>query len=175
MNIEFLESENILEYRADAIVNPGNVDLWINSSIGQELLIYGGDSIELEALAQLPVIQGEAIVTSAGKLKNFNIIIHAIVYGREYWFPTYQSIEQGMYNSLAMANEYKVKSIIIPLLGEVNRKINLEGISQAMLSGLRRFLKDYPKSSIEEIKFIIPEEEALDVFFSVFAKSQEKV
>jgi len=169
MNIEFLQTTDITLCGTEAIVNPANEDLWISSNTGQILLLKCGDVIELEAMAQKPVVLGEAIISSPGQWQDIKLIIHAIVYGGDLWFPSIAVIDQGVYNSLLIAHDYQIQSISMPVLGEVCRRASMENIAQAMLKGIGRFLKHYPQNSIETLKIIIPDEATLNTFYKLFS------
>lgn len=171
MDIEFLQTTDITLCGTEAIVNPANEDLWISSNIGQVLLLKCGDIIELEAMAQKPVVIGEAIVSSSGQWQDIKLIIHAIVYGGDLWFPSVSAIEQGVYNSLLVAHDYQIQTISMPLLGEVCRRVSMEDIARAMLKGIQRFFKDYPSNLISTLKILIPDEVTLNTFYKVFSDS----
>ena len=174
MDIEFLETEEIVDTGSQAIIIPTNCDMWISSKIGQEILVHGSDKIEMEAMAQAPVELGDVVVTSAGYIKEVKAILHAAVYGGKRWFPSLDIITKATYRSLEIAHEQSFESLALPILGEVNSKSSLEQISEAMWQGLHDFLKSYEDPKINALNFVIGDEETLDRFFDAFAAAQEK-
>lgn len=174
MDIDFIELDSLADTDCKAVIVAANIDLWISSRMAQDLIVYGGDEIEMEAMAQGPVALGESIATSGGRLKNIQLIVHSVIYGDAFWYPTAASIEKGTFSALALTNDYKVNSVALPILGEVHRNCTLEQIAAAMWNGLSRFLKDYPTPEIQELKFVIENEDLLDQFFEAFADAQAK-
>lgn len=174
MDIEFLETEEIVDTGSQGIIIPTNCDLWISSRIGQEVLVHGSDKIEMEAMAQAPVALGDVVITSAGYIKHVKAILHAAVYGGKRWFPALDIITRATYRALELAHEQSIESLALPILGEVNAKSSLEEISQAMWQGLHDFMKTYDEPKINALNFVIGDEETLDRFFDAFAAAQEK-
>lgn len=75
----------------------------------------GGGVIEEEAMAKGPVEAGEAVYTSAGKLRA-RYVIHAVVMGQDLTTDE-GKIRLAFKNSLKCAEGLKLKSIAFPALG----------------------------------------------------------
>ena len=107
---------DITDMEVDAIVNPANTLLTMGGGVAGAIKRKGGEIIEREARKYAPVNIGEAVVTSAGRLK-CKYVIHA---------PTVQypgspssstNVYKATHASLAKAREMHLKTIAFPLMG----------------------------------------------------------
>ena len=170
MDIEFLQTKDITICGTEAIVNPANEELWISSKVGQDLIIRCGDTIELEAMAQKPAVMGSVVLTSVGTWDNGpKVIMHAVIYGGVNWFPQPHYVCNATYNALLSSYDNNIESIAMPVLGEENRKAKMEDFAKSMLKGVQKFIKDFPDNKISVLKFIVPDEETLNIFYQVFS------
>ena len=106
---------DITESRADAIVNAANNKLVMGGGVAGVIKKKGGKVIEEEALKKAPIEIGCAVFTSAGELAA-KYVIHASTMGMD--FKTDEiKIRNACKNSLRLAAELKINSIVFPALG----------------------------------------------------------
>src|SRR5512138_3382219 len=73
---------DITEQETDAVVNAANNRLWMGSGVAGAIKSKGGADIEVEAMKLGPIEPGQAVTTSAGRLKA-RYCIHAAAMGQE--------------------------------------------------------------------------------------------
>jgi O-acetyl-ADP-ribose deacetylase (regulator of RNase III) len=73
---------DIAELEVDAIIVPANESLFMTNPLTQSVKRRAGEVVELEAVAQSPVLPGSAAVTGGGNLAASHII-HAVAVGHE--------------------------------------------------------------------------------------------
>lgn len=112
--IELFQGD-ITQVEADAIVNSANNRLWMGAGVAGAIKSKGGQDIEDEAVSKGPIPIGEAVATSAGRLKT-KYVIHAAGMGTD--LRTDQiKIKNATKNSLLRADELNLKSIAFPSIG----------------------------------------------------------
>jgi O-acetyl-ADP-ribose deacetylase (regulator of RNase III) len=99
----------------DAIVNAANNELWMGSGVAGAIKSAGGEIIEHEAIAKGPIMPGEAVYTTAGKLP-YKTIIHAAVMGRDLQ-TSKKLIRQATIATLNIAEKLKLSSVAFPAFG----------------------------------------------------------
>ena len=112
--IEIVQRD-ITQTDTDAIVNAANNNFWMGSGVAGAIKSAGGESIETEAIAKGPVIPGEVIYTSAGKLR-FKVVIHAAVMGQDLR-TTDKLIRKATIASISLADKLKMSSVALPAFG----------------------------------------------------------
>ena len=106
---------DIAELAADAIVNAANNELVMGGGVALSIKKRGGKEIEDEAIKLGPIKIGDAVATSAGRLKA-RYVIHAATMGMD--FKTDEvKIRNSCGNSLKAADKLKLRSIVFPALG----------------------------------------------------------
>ncbi len=106
---------DITDLEVDAIVNAADNHLRMGGGVALAIKKRGGKIIEDEAVEQAPISIGDAIITTAGKLKA-KYVIHAAAMGLD--FRTDENkIKNATKNSLKRADELKIKSIAFPAIG----------------------------------------------------------
>jgi O-acetyl-ADP-ribose deacetylase (regulator of RNase III) len=106
---------DITDLEVDAIVNAADNHLRMGGGVAFAIKRKGGKIIEDEAVEQGPISIGDAIITTAGKLKA-TYVIHAAAMGLD--FKTDENkIKNATKNSLKRAEELKIKSIAFPAIG----------------------------------------------------------
>jgi len=152
---------DITEFNADAIVNAANNKGVMGGGVAGAIKKKGGKVIEEEAVKKCPINIGEAFFTSAGKLKA-KYIIHAATMGMD--FDTDEKkIRNSCRNSLKVADELGVKSIVFPALGCGTGRFPLLASAKIMAQEVWRYLRE-EKSGIKEISFCLYDKEAYEVF-----------
>lgn len=153
--------QDITELKADAIVNAANNKGVMGGGVAGAIKKKGGKIIEEEALKKCPIEIGEAIFTTAGALKA-KYIIHAATMGMD--FKTDEvKIRNSCRNSLRVADELGVKSIVFPALGCGVGGFALLASAKVMAQEVWRYLRE-EKSGLQEITFCLYDQEAYDVF-----------
>ncbi len=152
---------DITEFKADAIVNAANNKGLMGGGVAGAIKKKGGKVIEDEAVKKCPVNIGEAIFTSAGSLKA-EYIIHASTMGMD--FKTDEvKIRNSCRNSLKIADELKVNSIVFPALGCGVGGFSLLASAKIMAQEVWRYLRE-EKSGLKEINFCLYDKKAYEVF-----------
>ena len=152
---------DITDFNADAIVNAANNKGLMGGGVAGAIKKKGGKVIEEEAVKKCPINTGEAIFTSAGSLKA-KYVIHASTMGMD--FKTDEvKIRNSCRNSLKVADELKVESIVFPALGCGTGGFPLLASAKIMAQETWRYLRE-EGSGIKEINFCLFSKEAYEVF-----------
>ncbi len=107
---------DLTEFEGDAIVNPANRYLVMGGGVAAVIKRKGGEEIEREAKKYAPVEIGEAVVTSAGKLK-CKAVIHSPTVEAPGGRSTPEYVYKATLAALRVAREHYFKSIAFPLMG----------------------------------------------------------
>lgn len=152
---------DIAEFKADAIVNAANNKGFMGGGVAGAIKKKGGKAIEDEAVKKCPINIGEAIFTSAGSLKA-KYIIHAAT--MDMTFKTDEvKIRNSCRNSLKVADELKVNSIVFPALGCGVGGFPLLASAKIMAQEVWRYLRE-EESTLKEVTFCLYDKEAYAVF-----------
>ncbi len=152
---------DITESRADAIVNAANNKLVMGGGVAGVIKKKGGKVIEEEALKKAPIEIGCAVFTSAGELAA-KYVIHASTMGMD--FKTDEiKIRNACKNSLRLAAELKINSIVFPALGCGTGDFPFLASAKIMAQEVLRHLREEP-TSLKEIIFCLNTQEAFTVF-----------
>ncbi|MDH3891099.1 MAG: macro domain-containing protein [candidate division Zixibacteria bacterium] len=106
---------DITQVDVDAIVNAANNELWMGAGVAGAIKSTGGEIIEREAMAKGPIMPGEAVFTTAGKLPH-KAVIHAAVMGQDLR-TTDKLIRQATIATLNTAENLKLSSLALPAFG----------------------------------------------------------
>lgn len=161
-----IKKGDITTFEGDAIVNAANNQLWMGGGVAGAIKKAGGQEIEREAMSKGPIHVGEAISTSAGKLKA-RFVIHAAVMGRDLK-TSGEYIKSATINALKEAEKLKVKTIAFPALGTGVGGFPYEECAKIM----KRAIKEIEKEliSVQEVFFYLFDEEAFEIFKKIFGK-----
>lgn len=151
---------DITDSETNVIVNAANDQLWMGSGVAGAIKSKGGAEIEKEAIARGPIQIGEAVVTSAGKLKA-KYVIHAAVMGQDSQ-TNEKYIRTATLNSLIRAEELKLSSIAFPALGTGVGGFPIDKCADAMINTVAGFFRD--NNFVKEIYFVLFKKEVYDVF-----------
>lgn len=99
----------------EAIVNAANDHLWMGGGVAGAVKRAGGVEIEREAVAKGPIAPGEAVVTSAGRLR-CRYVIHAATMAQDL-VTNADLIRRATRSSLRRAEELALTSVAFPALG----------------------------------------------------------
>ena len=142
---------DITEIEVDAIVNAANNHLWMDAGVAGAIKRKGGKEIEDEAMKKGPIPIGEAVVTSAGKLKA-KYVIHAAVMGQNLT-TNEEYIKNATQNSLKRAEELKIESIAFPAFGTGVGGFPMDRCAQLMLDQVKDFSKKI--RYLKEVLFVL--------------------
>ena len=151
---------DITEVEADAIVNAANDHLWMGAGVAGAIKRKGGREIEVEAMKQAPIPKGEAVVTSAGKLKA-KYVIHAAVMGQDLT-TNEEYIKDATLNSLKRAEELKIESVAFPAFGTGVGGFPVDRCARIMIDQVKDFSKD--AKYLKEVIFILFDEKNYDIW-----------
>lgn len=152
---------DITDFKADAIVNAANNKGLMGGGVAGAIKKKGGEAIEDEAVKKCPVNIGEAIFTSAGSLRA-KYVIHAATMGMD--FKTDEvKIRDACRNSLRVADELGVESVVFPALGCGVGGFSLLASAKIMAQEIWRYLRE-ERSNLKEISFCLYSKEAYEVF-----------
>ena len=151
---------DITDQELDAIVNAANNHLWMGAGVAGAIKRKGGKEIEDEAMKNGPIPIGEAIVTSAGKLKA-KYVIHAAVMGQDL-VTNEDYIKNATLNSLKKAEELKIKSIAFPAFGTGVGGFPIDRCAQIMLDQVKDFSKKM--RYLEEVLFVLFDKKSYDIW-----------
>ena len=157
---------DITDSETDAIVNAANDHLWMGSGVAGVIKAKGGIEIEKEAMAKGPIPIGEAVVTSAGKLKA-KYVIHAVVMGQDLQ-TNEKHIRAAILNSLKRAEELKLSSIAFPALGTGVGGFSIGKCAEVLIDTAVRFFIE--GKSVKEVHFVLFGKQDFDFFNSALEK-----
>jgi O-acetyl-ADP-ribose deacetylase (regulator of RNase III) len=122
---------DLTEFEGDAIVNPANRFLFMGGGVAGAIKKRGGKEIEDEARKYTPIEIGQAIATSAGKLR-----CKAVIHAPTVEVPGGSSNQSYVYKAtlaaLKLARERGFKSIAFPLMGAGVGGLSIEESIEAM-------------------------------------------
>lgn len=153
----------------EAVVNAANNELWMGSGVAGALKRAGGVVIEQEAIKQGPIMVGQSVLTSAGKLPSL-YVIHAAAMspGRP---ATAESVAAATRSALRLAADKNINSIAFPALGTGVGGLSLHDCAEAMLGAVRQHCTNHEQP--EEVHFVLFGDNALTIFRDVFAAMEE--
>lgn len=140
---------DITKTDTEVIVNAANNNLWMGGGVAGAIKAWGGKSVEEDAMAKGPIMPGEAVFSTAGKLP-FKYVIHAAVMGQDLRTSD-KLIRQATIASLVTAEKLKVKSIALPAFGTGVGKFPLQACANIMTKAVIGF--EGSSSSLERVQF----------------------
>ncbi len=146
-----LQQGDLTALPVDAFVFYAREDLALGSGFGTAIQVRGGDAIkkELEALGSISM--GEAVSTTAGKLKAKKII-HAC--GPKFHEPDQErKLRDCMHSALTLADRSGFKTLALPAMGAGFYGVPLPLCANVMVEAIRDFARN--ASSLEEITICV--------------------
>ena len=157
---------DITESEADALVNAANNHLWMGAGVAGAIKSKGGVEIEKEAMAKGPIQVGEAVITSAGRLKA-KYVIHAAVIGQDLQ-TSEKNIRDATLNSLKRAEELKLISVAFPALGTGVGGFPIDKCAEVMIETAVKFFEE--SKFVKEIHFVLFRKQDFHIFNSALEK-----
>lgn len=143
------------EQAADVVVNAANSGLWEGSGIcGVIFNKCGSKELAQECSKfQTPVKDGNAVITSACKMKNAKYIIHAVGPDFRQTPKAFLELFNAYYNSLVLLKDNNLHTISFPLISSGIFAGNLPNPAEESAKqcgrAYKKFVKDYPYYEID--------------------------
>lgn len=170
LEVELVKGDITL-LEVDAIVNAANRYLKHGGGVAGAIVRRGGKEIQEESDEYIkkhgPLEVGEVAVTRAGKLKA-RYVIHAV--GPVYGDPEGdEKLAKAIRNSLAKAEELKLRSIALPAISTGVYGYPLERCAEIMFREISDFSKE--ASNLKKVIVCLYDNKAFNVFKDVFEKA----
>jgi len=162
----YISRGDITDMAVEAIVNPANTDLLMESGVAAAIRRKGGERIQEECERLAPLRLGAAAVTTAGNLKALFVIHAAAIRPGEK--ATAESIRLATKQTLLRAEEKTIKSLALPAIGAGAAGFPAEECAQVMLKTVLEHIK--VRTSLEKIHFVLYDDAALKAFEDAFQK-----
>jgi len=145
---------SLLEVEVDVIVNPANSYGYMGGGVAGVIKRFGGEEIEREAVSKAPIPVGEAVLTSAGKLR-FKGIIHAPSMEEPAMRTTEEKVRRATRAALQLADRSGFRSVAFPGMGTGVGRVPKDVAAMAMLEEIRSF----EAKSLERVVLVDLDEE----------------
>jgi O-acetyl-ADP-ribose deacetylase (regulator of RNase III) len=162
MRLEVLEGD-ITGLEVDAIANAANNALWMGAGVAGAIKLAGGEEIEREAVALGPIEVGDAVATSAGRLRAKHVI-HGAVMGQDLR-TNGELVRSTTQRCLELADELGCGSLALPAFGTGVGGFPLEECARIMVGAARA----HEPSSLERVVFAVFGDEARRAFEAALA------
>ena len=162
----YISKGDITDLAVEAIVNPANTDLLMESGVAAAILRKGGEQIHEQCESLAPIRLGAATVTTAGNLKALFVIHAATIRPGEK--ATAESIRLATRQTLLRAEEKTIKSLAFPAIGTGAAGFPAEECAKIMLKTVVEHIK--VRTSLEKIYFVLYDDAALKAFEDAFQK-----
>jgi O-acetyl-ADP-ribose deacetylase (regulator of RNase III) len=130
---------DLTEIEADAIVNPANSFGYMGGGVALAIKIACGDVVEKEAVDKAPIALGEAVATTAGKLKA-RFVIHAPTMVKPAGETDEEKVRLATLGALKCAEENGAKTVAFPGMGTGVGRLSYKAATDAMVGAIREFL-----------------------------------
>jgi O-acetyl-ADP-ribose deacetylase (regulator of RNase III) len=151
-------SGDITALQVDAIANAANNHLWMGAGVAGAIKRAGGEEIEREAVANGPIEVGDAVATSAGRLRA-RWVIHGAVMGQDLRTNA-DLVRRTTESCLRLADELGAESLALPAFGTGVGGFPLDECARIMVGAAR----EHEASSLERIVFAVFGDEAKAAF-----------
>ena len=159
-----VEVGDITDLQADAIVNPANSRLVMGGGVAGAIKRAGGAAIEEEAIRKAPIPVGQAVATTAGKLRA-KYVIHAPTMARPAMSTNVTSVEKATTAALRAARELRLTSIAIPGMGTGVGGVPLQEAARSMIEAVRQHVGE--GTTLKHVFLVSVDEKLANAFESV--------
>jgi len=135
-----IATEDITKLKVDAMVNPANSQLIMGGGVAGAILRAGGDQIQEEALKKAPASVGQAVATTAGRLKA-KYVIHAPTMTRPAMPTNKENVRLATRAALECASRLGVTSVAFPGMGTGVGGLSLEKAAEDMVAEIKRHIE----------------------------------
>ena len=162
----YISKGDITDMPVEAIVNPADTDLLLETGVSAAIRRKGGERIREECERLAPLRLGAAVVTTGGNLKALFVIHAAAIRPGEH--ATAEAIRLATRQVLFRAEEKTIKSLALPALGTGAAGFPVEDCAQIMLKAVLEHIRI--RTSLEKIHFVLSDDAALKTFEEAFQK-----
>lgn len=155
-----IKQGDITTASVDAIVNAANNQFWMGSGVAGAIKAVGGEAIEKDAMSKGPVMPGEAVYSTAGKLP-FAYVIHGAVMGQDLR-TTDLLIRKTTVACLKIADDLKLTSLALPAFGTGVGGFPIQACANIMLKTARAF--ESVAKHVTRVEFWLYDDSAFAVF-----------
>jgi len=163
--IELMEGD-ITKLDAEAIVNAAGPSLIMGGGVAGAILREGGQIIQEECNKIGPIDVGEAVITTAGRLKA-RYVIHAVG-PRLGEGDEEKKLRMATLNSLKLADEHRLKSIAFPAISTGIFGFPKDRAARVMLSATIEYLRG--KTVLERVIFCLHGKDTYEIFCNELKK-----
>ncbi|MFQ5832680.1 MAG: macro domain-containing protein [Candidatus Thorarchaeota archaeon] len=151
---------DITELDVDAIVNAANSDLWMGGGVAEAIKEKGGAVIEKEALSRGPIRPGEAVITTAGKLRAKHVIHCAgMPPGGS---ATYWNVRSSVNTALDIACENSLEAVAFPAIGSGIGGLKKEESAKAIAEAVTEYTR--AARSVKKVMLVGFTQDMCDLF-----------
>lgn len=141
-----VQEGDLMQMKADAIVNPASSLGEMGDGFGAALSKLGGAAIQSEAISRAPIPVGEAIYTTAGTLP-YKGVVHAPIMENPSERTTVEKVRKAIQAAVICADSYGVKTLAMPCVGA-----GVGGLSPATCADvLIETLRHYESNTVRKI------------------------
>ncbi|MBD3404733.1 MAG: hypothetical protein GF411_01200 [Candidatus Lokiarchaeota archaeon] len=151
---------DITSFEVSAIVNAANSALWMGSGVAGAIKSKGGTEIEAEAMAKGPILPGQAVITTAGKLPAKYVIHCAGMAPGEPAKADY--VRSSVTHALQLASDKNLDTISFPAIGAGVGGLTHKESAMAILEAVSEYANG--SGSVKKILLIGYEDKSVDVF-----------
>ena len=172
-----LQVGDITEQETDAIVNPANQSLMGGRGVDGAIHLKGGPTIQQECIKiinnqypkGLPI--GQAIITTAGKLKTKHIIhtVGPIWRGGDYGEPTL--LYEAYQNSLKQATLHNYETVAIPSISTGAYGYPHRQAAKIAIKTIIEYLENHSKPT--HVKLILQTQEIMEIYMEELTNLQQ--
>tara|TARA_Y100000310_G_C20585272_1_gene765063 strand:- start:714 stop:1211 length:498 start_codon:yes stop_codon:yes gene_type:complete len=137
MDIKIVE-DDITQVDVDAVVNPANSYGYMGGGVAGALKKEGGVEIETEAASHAPIMIGDAVLTTGGKLA-CRQVIHAPTMEQPGGSSILAHVSEALNAALQKAEEEGFERIAIPGMGTGVGGLPKDKVAEAMIDVLVNF------------------------------------
>jgi len=151
---------DITDLDTDAIVNAANVQLVLGGGVAGAIMRKGGPAIQAECDTKAPIEAGQAVITTAGKLKA-RFVIHAV--GPKMGSGNEDAtLKNATLSALAVADENDLTSIAFPAISTGVFGFPTDQCGRIMLSATIGYLKG--PTGLKKVVFCLFDAESYRIF-----------
>jgi O-acetyl-ADP-ribose deacetylase (regulator of RNase III) len=130
---------DLTKTEADAIVNPANSFGYMGGGVALAIRRAGGEEVEKEAVSKAPIPLGEAVATTAGKLKA-KLVIHAPTMVNPAGETDEEKVRLATLAALKCSEEKGAKSLAFPGMGTGVGGLSYKAAAGSMVEAIKAFI-----------------------------------
>jgi O-acetyl-ADP-ribose deacetylase (regulator of RNase III) len=166
MKLEVVDGD-ITALDVDAIANAANNALWMGAGVAGAIKRAGGEEIEREAVAKGPIEVGDAVATTAGRLKA-RWVVHGAVMGQDLQTNA-ELVRRTTRRCLEVADELGARSLALPAFGTGVGRFPLAECAEIMVDEA----STYRPQALERVVFAVFGSEARGAFEAALGRAAD--